>query len=143
VAVVVSPERAEQARYLLADAIVEERIRISLTGRTKEGGKWEETTPWDVIGSVDLFASPIHLFEDAIVPAMSGNEKGIVRKTWRGFQLRADSQAAIKNESVPSETGIFLDASVRDAAEIPKYSNTDKRIAALSHLRNRITIHVL
>lgn len=73
----------------------------------------------------ELFASPLKLFQDALVPALTHSESGSsVTRTWRGFQLRADSQSGLKNQHVPSDAGIRLDASVRDAVEVPKFTDT-------------------
>lgn len=72
----------------------------------------------------DLFASPLTLFQEALVPALTHSEGGSVTKTWRGFKLRADSQSGLKNQEVPSDAGIRLDASVRDAVEVPKFTDT-------------------
>lgn len=70
----------------------------------------------------DLFASPLRLFQEALVPVLQGNERGVVRTTWRGFRLRADAQQKIEQKR-PSGVGIELNVAVRDADEIPKYTD--------------------
>lgn len=84
------------------------------------------------VAAEDLYSNPLELFREAIVPALTNSERGKVETTWRGFFLRADHQSEFKREHDPSDFGIFLDVSVRDAVEVPKFVDSRERTAGLT-----------
>jgi hypothetical protein len=72
----------------------------------------------------EVFASPMSLFAGAYVPVMEKSLCASLKKTLRGFVLRADSTNEKAEARLPSDEGISLDVSVRDAAEIPAFEDT-------------------
>ncbi|MDZ4286656.1 MAG: hypothetical protein U0984_01785 [Prosthecobacter sp.] len=77
-----------------------------------------------------LFDDPLALFQKALVPALNGGERGVVKTTLRGFQLRVDHQSQIEKSA--SESGIFLDVEVRDPEEIPELTDVTEKEGGLS-----------
>ncbi len=64
--------------------------------------------------AAERFGDPVGLFAETYVPVMKGFEKTVIKTTWRGFILRADSSANILSD-VPSKYGISLNVGVGDA----------------------------
>jgi hypothetical protein len=79
-----------------------------------------------------LFDTPIEHFSEALAPVLSGSEKGKVETTLRGFYLRADIFPRMQNETEPSENGIYLNVAVRDAEEIPAFTDVTVTKNAIS-----------
>ena len=65
----------------------------------------------------------IEHFSEALAPVLSGSEKAKVETTLRGFYLRADIFPGMEDETEPSENGIYLNVAVRDAEEIPAFTD--------------------
>jgi hypothetical protein len=65
----------------------------------------------------------IEHFSEALAPVLSGSEKAKVETTLRGFYLRADIFPRMDDETEPSENGIYLNVAVRDAEEIPAFTD--------------------
>lgn len=74
-----------------------------------------------------LFYSPITLFEKALVPCLEAGEHATVVTTLRGFNLYSDYGAEWESSPHPSTQGLRIYVAVRDADEIPKYSDQSEK----------------
>jgi hypothetical protein len=79
------------------------------------------------------FYSPVTGFSNALIPILEGFEKAKIEKTLRGFIARADSAPGFKrSETDPSESGLYLNVSVRDAEEVKALSDSTEEIGVFS-----------
>jgi hypothetical protein len=71
------------------------------------------------------FYSPVTGFSDALIPILHDFEKAKIETTLRGFIVRADSAPGFAHsETDPSEFGLYLNVSVRDAKEVKAFSDS-------------------